>query len=37
MDAQKRLGRFESKLEQAGEAPAELPAEVHELPGADAA
>ena len=25
MDAQKRLGRFESKLEQAGEAPAELP------------
>ena len=34
VDAQKRLGRFESKLEQAGEAPAELPAEVHELPGA---
>jgi DNA recombination protein RmuC len=34
VDAQKRLGRFESKLEQAGDAPAELPAEVHELPGA---
>ena len=37
VDAQKRLGRFESKLEQAGDAPAELAAEVHELPGADAA
>jgi DNA recombination protein RmuC len=37
VDAQKRLGRFESKLEQAGDAPAELPGEVHELPGADAA
>jgi len=34
VDAQKRLGRFESKLEQAGEAPAELPAETHELPRA---
>jgi DNA recombination protein RmuC len=34
VDAQKRLGRFESKLEQAGDAPAELPGEVHELPGA---
>src|SRR6266540_3952129 len=34
VDAQKRLGRFESKLEQAGEAPAELPAEAHELPRA---
>jgi DNA recombination protein RmuC len=34
MDAQKRLGRFESKLEQAAEAPADLPAAVHELPGA---
>ncbi|HKB20779.1 MAG TPA: DNA recombination protein RmuC [Gaiellaceae bacterium] len=37
VDAQKRLGRFETKLEQAGEAPAELSAEVHELPGIDAA
>jgi DNA recombination protein RmuC len=34
VDAQKRLGRFESKLEQAGNAPAELPAEAHELPRA---
>jgi len=34
MDAQKRLGRFETKLEQAGEAPGELPAEAHELPRA---
>ena len=34
VDAQKRLGRFETKLEQAGEAPAELPAETHELPRA---
>lgn len=35
MDAQKRLGRFETKLEQAGEAPAELAAETaHELPRA---
>jgi len=35
VDAQKRLGRFETKLEQAGEAPAELPAaEAHELPRA---
>ena len=33
-DAQKRLGRFETKLEQAGEAPAQLPAETHELPRA---
>ncbi len=33
-DAEKRLGRFETKLEQAAEAPAELtaPAEAHELP-----
>ena len=37
VDAQKRLGRFESKLEQAGDAPVELAAEVHELPGIDAA
>jgi len=37
VDAQKRLGRFETKLEQAGDAPAELTAEVHELPGIDAA
>jgi DNA recombination protein RmuC len=34
VDAQKRLGRFETKLEQAGEAPAELPSEEHELPRA---
>jgi DNA recombination protein RmuC len=34
VDAQKRLGRFESKLEQAGDAPAELPLETHELPRA---
>jgi DNA recombination protein RmuC len=35
VDAQKRLGRFETKLEQAGDAPAELPAETaHELPRA---
>src|SRR5262245_46191560 len=34
MDAQKRLGRFETKLEQAGDAPAELPQEAHELPRA---
>ena len=34
VDAQRRLGRFEWKLEQAGEAPAELPAETHELPRA---
>src|SRR5512133_3566574 len=34
VDAQKRLGRFETKLEQAGDAPAELPAEAHELPRA---
>jgi DNA recombination protein RmuC len=34
VDAQKRLGRFESKLEQAGDAPPELPAEAHELPRA---
>jgi len=34
VDAQKRLGRFESKLEQAGDAPAELPMETHELPRA---
>jgi len=36
-DAGKRLDRLETKLEQAGDAPAELAAEVHELPGADAA
>jgi DNA recombination protein RmuC len=34
VDAQKRLGRFETKLEQAGDAPAELPSEAHELPRA---
>jgi DNA recombination protein RmuC len=34
VDAQKRLGRFETKLEQAGDAPAELSAEAHELPRA---
>jgi DNA recombination protein RmuC len=34
VDAQKRLGRFETKLEQAGDAPAELPGEAHELPRA---
>jgi DNA recombination protein RmuC len=34
VDAQKRLGRFETKLEQAGDAPAELPMETHELPRA---
>jgi DNA recombination protein RmuC len=33
-DAQKRLGRFETKLEQAGDAPAQLPADTHELPRA---
>jgi DNA recombination protein RmuC len=33
-DAEKRLGRFETKLEQAAESPAELPAETHELPRA---
>src|SRR3954471_11892834 len=33
-DAQKRLGRFETKLEQAGDAPEQLPAEAHELPRA---
>jgi len=36
VDAGKRLGRFETKLEQAAESPAELaaPAEAHELPRA---
>src|SRR6266511_4685571 len=33
-DAEKRLGRFETKLEQAAESPAELPGEAHELPRA---
>jgi DNA recombination protein RmuC len=33
-DAEKRLGRFETKLEQAAESPAELPAEAQELPRA---
>ena len=40
LDAEKRLGRFETKLEQAAESPDELetPAEAHELPrAADAA
>ena len=36
LDAEKRLGRFETKLEQAAESPDELetPAEAHELPRA---
>src|SRR6266536_3880488 len=33
-DAEKRLGRFETKLEQAAESRAELPGEAHELPRA---
>ena len=33
-DAEKRLERFGTKLEQAAESPAELPAEAHELPRA---
>jgi DNA recombination protein RmuC len=38
LDAEKRLGRFETKLEQAADSPAELPATAHELPrAADAA
>jgi DNA recombination protein RmuC len=38
VDAEKRLGRFETKLEQAAESPAELQAEARELPrAADAA
>jgi DNA recombination protein RmuC len=34
IDAEKRLGRFETKLEQAAESPAELPAGAQELPRA---
>ena len=34
VDAEKRLERFGTKLEQAAESPAELPAEAHELPRA---
>jgi DNA recombination protein RmuC len=38
IDAEKRLGRFETKLEQAADSPAELPAGAQELPrAADAA
>jgi DNA recombination protein RmuC len=38
VDAQKHLGKFETRLEQAADAPAELPADAHELArAADAA
>jgi DNA recombination protein RmuC len=34
VESEKRFGKFETKLDQAAEAPAELPAEAHELPRA---
>src|SRR5204862_8188286 len=34
VESEKRLGRFETKLEQAAESPAELQAGAHELPRA---
>jgi DNA recombination protein RmuC len=34
VESEKRFGKFETKLEQAADSPAELPAEAHELPRA---